>query len=206
MLRTDGVEVLEPESLTLQKLFQAKKVVAASFCALDPRKTNVVKNLLVKRSALYTPALLFRSHRQMLKSASGIKTIGNSLKRHNCESVVEVESEVKYLYGALKQLNELYGSKRLKKMTWEKPSRALFNILTNLTPLHGTWERFFYTKIDMTGSPALRRPVIMEISTPIDDTATEQSPSTHDSAAEQSSSTNSAANHPSSTNDSSSTN
>jgi len=96
------------------------EVVAASFCALDPRETNVIKNLLVKRSALYTPVLAFRSHLQMLKSASGINTIENGLKRHNSDSVVEVKSGVTQLYTALEQLNGFYGSKRLKKMTGKK--------------------------------------------------------------------------------------
>ncbi|KAF9915266.1 hypothetical protein BGZ65_000818, partial [Modicella reniformis] len=68
------------------------EVISSSFCAIDPRDPERVSNLLVKRSALYTPVLAHRHALQELKyhdGDSGIAAIESTLKGSEYESAKE---------------------------------------------------------------------------------------------------------------------
>jgi hypothetical protein len=108
------------------------EVVSASFCALDPTKPKQATNLLVKRSALYSPVFSYRSTIQEMKQRPGVleapsaQELEAMLKSWAEESKEEHQTALNQFHGVLEPLTGFYGSRVMKKLNWErkKASRA----------------------------------------------------------------------------------
>lgn len=101
------------------------EVVTASFCALDPKTPEKVSNLLVKRSALYSPVKSYfedlqAKEQEQQNYGESIQGLQHSIRSFDVESKDEHVRHLGEFFSAITQLRDFYGSTSFKRVTFER--------------------------------------------------------------------------------------
>lgn len=155
------------------------EAVTAAFCAVDPRDPVQVKNLTVKRSALYSPIMAHRTDLQWKKTLQGIADIEEPLPSSKLASAQECKERIQAVFRSYDDLFTFYSSKAWKRNDWERTKSfhaekdwavsgalnmvdknrpclfvvgsANFNTRTRLASLHDSFRGYFHLKATSMG-------------------------------------------------------